>query len=270
MRPPYPIRAAFYYPWFPETWGRATARYTHYMPSLAFYDSGSPAVITAHIKAMRYAHLDAAIASWWGPHSRTDARLPKLLAATGPGFHWAIYYEREGHGDPSPAQLRADLLYLRSHEATSRAYLRIGGRFVVFVWADPADRCGMAKRWKAANTVGAFVVLKVFPGYRSCPAQPNGWHQYAPAEAQDAQTPFSYSISPGFYKATESTPRLPRDPAAWRDAVRRMIASRARFQLVTTFNEWGEGTAVESAVQWQSASGYGTYLDALHELLPAR
>jgi hypothetical protein len=49
-----------------------------------------------------------------------------------------------------------------------------------------------------------------------------------------------------------------------------MVASRARFQLVTTFNEWGEGTAVESARQWQTASGYGAYLDALHNLLPAR
>jgi hypothetical protein len=43
-----------------------------------------------------------------------------------------------------------------------------------------------------------------------------------------------------------------------------MIASGAPFQLVTTFNEWGEGTAVESAREWSSASGYGTYLDILH------
>jgi hypothetical protein len=49
-----------------------------------------------------------------------------------------------------------------------------------------------------------------------------------------------------------------------------MVASRARFQLVTTFNEWGEGTAVESARQWQSVSGDGSYLDTLHAVLPAR
>ena len=30
-----------------------------------------------------------------------------------------------------------------------------------------------------------------------------------------------------------------------------MIASHARWQLVTTFNEWGEGTAVEGAKQWR-------------------
>ena len=43
-----------------------------------------------------------------------------------------------------------------------------------------------------------------------------------------------------------------------------MVASREQWQLVTTFNEWGEGTAVEGATEWQSSSGYGAYLDALH------
>ena len=43
-----------------------------------------------------------------------------------------------------------------------------------------------------------------------------------------------------------------------------MVASGAPFQLVTTFNEWGEGTSVESATEWNSLSGYGAYLDALH------
>jgi hypothetical protein len=43
-----------------------------------------------------------------------------------------------------------------------------------------------------------------------------------------------------------------------------MVASKAPFQLVATFDEWGEGTSVESASEWASGSGYGAYLDALH------
>jgi hypothetical protein len=43
-----------------------------------------------------------------------------------------------------------------------------------------------------------------------------------------------------------------------------MVASGEPWQLVTTFNEWGEGTAVEAAEEWSSPSGYGQYLDALH------
>jgi hypothetical protein len=270
-QPTFPLRAAFFYDWYPEAWRQqGLDPFSRYTPAPGFYDSGIRSVITGQIAAMQYAHLDAAIVSWWGRGSQPDMRLPRLLSATPPDFHWAIYDEQEGQTDPSSSAIRRDLLYLRARAASSPAYLRIGGRFVVFVYAQPSDGCGMARRWMAADDVGAYIVLKVFPGYRSCLSQPDGWHQYAPAKAEDDQARYSFSISPGFFKATEAAPRLPRDPSAWAAAVKDMVASRARFQLVTTFNEWGEGTAVESARQWQSASGYGTYLDALHKLLPPR
>ena len=48
-----------------------------------------------------------------------------------------------------------------------------------------------------------------------------------------------------------------------------MVDSGEPLQLVTTFNEWGEGTAVEPAAEWSSPSGFGTYLDVLHAVLPA-
>ena len=269
-QPAMPIAAAFYYDWFPEAWKQqGLSVFTHFNPSLGLYDSGNSRVIAAHVGAMRYAHLDAAIVSWWGPGTRSDARLPKLLAAAPTTFRWAVYYEREGQGDPSPDAIRSDLLYLRARAASSPGYLRVGGRFVVFVYGG-TESCATAQRWKEANTVGAYVVLKVFPGYRSCAAQPDGWHQYAPAKAEDNQSPYAFSISPGFYKATEGAQRLPRDPAAWRNAVADMAGSHARFRLITTFNEWGEGTAVESANEWRTASGYGSYLDTLHALLPTR
>jgi hypothetical protein len=122
----------------------------------------------------------------------------------------------------------------------------------------------MVDRWKLANsTVKAFIVLKVFPGYRDCPRQPNSWHQYSPAVAADHQEGYSYAISPGFWKKGDSV-RLARDLIRWRRNVRAMVASRARWQLITTFNEWGEGTSVESAREWRTSSGYGAYLDILH------
>jgi len=43
-----------------------------------------------------------------------------------------------------------------------------------------------------------------------------------------------------------------------------MIASNEPWQLVISFNEWNEGTAVEAAREWATPSGYGAYLDALH------
>ena len=115
-----------------------------------------------------------------------------------------------------------------------------------------------------ANTAGAYVVLKLFSGFRDCPVQPQGWHQYAPSGPAHAHLPHSFSISPGFWKIGESTPRLARNLGTFTENAREMAASRARFQLIATFNEWGEGTAVESATEWETSSGKGAYLDALH------
>ena len=262
----FPIRAAFYYPWFPEAWRQqGMDPFAHYEPSLGYY-STSQATIGNQIRAMQYANIRAGIASWWGQGSQTDSRIPTLLqAASTSDFAWALYYEPEGQGDPPASQIASDLRYIREHYAQATSYLRVGGHPVLFAYADAGDRCGMAARWKEANTLGFYVVLKVFPGYQSCSAQPDGWHQYAPANPEDSQPGFSFAISPGFWKASEPSPRLARNPAGWSTSVADMVASKARWQLITTFNEWGEGSAVENAVEWQTASGYGTYLDVLHQ-----
>jgi hypothetical protein len=268
VQPPFPLRAAFYYPWFPEEWAKYGVKpYTRYAPTLGYYDSGDPAIVDQHIAAMKYGNIDAGIASWWGPGSPTDVRFPRLLeGARGKGFHWALYYEQEGYVDQSPEELRAAMAYLRDHYAADPSMLRIDGKWVLFVYADPADRCGMADRWRAAQTpeLNVYVVLKVFPGWSKCKDSAPAWHEYGPGDRAVNMAPYSYSISPGFNHVLEPAPRLPRDPAAWASAIRAMTGSGDPFQLVTTFNEWGEGTAVEQAADWQSPSGFGVFLDLLH------
>jgi hypothetical protein len=121
----------------------------------------------------------------------------------------------------------------------------------------------MADRWVQANRAfGFYLVLKVFSGYRTCASQPDSWHQYAPAKAADSQYPHSYSIAPGFWKAGESV-RLARDLSRWRANVRDMVASGARWQLVVSWNEWGEGTQVEGSTQLEDAWLDGLVADGL-------
>lgn len=268
----FPIRAAFYYPWFPEAWSQSgLSPFTHYHPTLGYYDTAAAATTRAHIAAMQYGHIQAGIASWWGQGHHTDADLGQMLKASdGTGFKWAIYHEQEGQKDLTTADIRSDLTYIRDQRANDPDYLRIDGRFVVFVYnADDLD-CEVADRWApVAREMGAYLVLKVFPGYRDCANQPDSWHQYAPANAVDRQAGYSYNISPGFWHALESQPRLGRDLGRWQQNVRDMVASGDAWQLVTSFNEWGEGTIVESATEWQTSSGYGAYLDALHAVPPA-
>lgn len=64
-QPSFPIRASFYYPWFPESWNQQGFNpFTNYTPSAGFYDSSDSSLIATHIAQMRYAGLTAGIASW--------------------------------------------------------------------------------------------------------------------------------------------------------------------------------------------------------------
>jgi hypothetical protein len=267
VQPTSPIRAAFYYPWFPEGWKQSgISPFTHYTPSAGLYDTASSQTIRKHIAAMQYGNIQAGIASWWGRGHHTDSDLAAILKATdGTGFKWSIYHEQEGQGNPTVTQLRADLTYIRDKYASDADYLKVDGKFVVFVYNANDSSCDVVNRWaRAREGFNVYLVMKVFGGYRDCATQPDSWHQYGPASAADSQKGFSYAISPGFWHAQESKPRLARDLNRWKQNVRDMVASNAPWQLVTTFNEWGEGTPVESANEWKTSSGYGAYLDALH------
>jgi len=271
-QPSFPIRAAFYYAWYPEAWWRDPLfPYSRFHPSLDYYSTVDARVVRDHTEAFLYAHLNAGIYSWWGAdgYPPTDLRFWRYLAvARATPLRWALYYEREGYGDPTVGQIRSDLEYIRDAYAAKPAYLKVDGRFVVYVYGDARDGCATAERWRAANTVGAYIVLKAFAGFRDCAAQPDAWHQYSAALPEYELRPDSFMIAPGFDERSEAEPRLTRDPGRWRTDVADMLASQARWQLVLSFNEWPEGTSVESAREWATPSGYGAYLDALQELLP--
>ena len=110
-----------------------------------------------------------------------------------------------------------------------------------------------------------YVVLKLFPRYQHCSIQPDHWHQYGPGNDILSYKGASVSVSPGFWRADAATPSLPRlSKEDFCGNVQAMVESKEDWQLVTTFNEHGEGTGVESSSAW--GSGYGRYLDCLHEI----
>jgi len=54
VKPTLPLRAAFYYPWFPEAWDQGGINpYTNYHPTLGYYNVSDPAIIAQHIRAMQ-------------------------------------------------------------------------------------------------------------------------------------------------------------------------------------------------------------------------
>lgn len=258
-----PVRATFYDAWYPEAWA-APDQASNFHPIAGLYDESDPGLVAEQIQAMRYGGIGAAIASWWGAGTRTDGRLPQLLAASrGTGLAWAVEVEAESLGDPDEAAIRAILHDLAHRYAQDPAYLRIQGRFVVFVAAGNGDGCGVVDRWASANDVHAYLVLAAVGGAGGCDRQPDDWFAADPTVADEAIGSSSYAISPGFWRAGESA-RLDRDPIRWTASVKAMIASGARFQIAGTFNRWGDGSSIEAAREWPSPSGFGTYLDVLH------
>jgi acid phosphatase len=250
-----PIRAAFYYGWFPETehWS------SHYVPAAGKYDSSDPAVVSNQVRQAKAAGLNAFISSWWGQGTKTDSRLPLLLdTANAQGFKVAPYYEKEGFGNPTAAELTSDLGYLAAKAAATPAWLRVGGRPVLFVYNADDTSCAVTDRWISANQGRFYLNMKVLPGYQTCAQQPDAWHQYGPASAIQEVLPWSVNVAPGFFKFDESSPRLARDMATFKSVLAQQVKSGAQWQLVTSWNEWGEGTGVEPTTQYAQ-----TYTDAM-------
>jgi hypothetical protein len=81
-QPELPLRAAFYYAWFPEVWfDQGFNPFTRYSAAAGEYNSADPEVIRSQIAAMRYGKIAAGIYSWWGRGSDTDIRFPLFLGA---------------------------------------------------------------------------------------------------------------------------------------------------------------------------------------------
>lgn len=171
---------------------------------MGYYSEDDPAVVAQQSAAMQYGKIQTGITSWWGQGHYTGQRVPALLkAGEETCFRWSLYIESEGYGDPSVDSIRSDLEYIRDQYASSSSYLKIDDRFFVFVHADGDDGCSIASGWAQANTVGAYLVLKVFSDYRTSPDQLDTWHQYAPDLAQKQVGLNSFTINPGFWKADD-------------------------------------------------------------------
>jgi hypothetical protein len=170
----FPIRGAFYYPWYPETW-TVNGSPVKFKPELGLYSSGDPTVVEAHIDALDYAYVDLSIASWWGPSTSLDkARITLLMDETiamESHLKWTVYHEDEFREDRSHQRIKEDLDYLKKWFAWHPAWAHIDQRPVIFVFNEGG--CDVADRWMKASGGEWYVVLKLFMGFTDCQTQPD-------------------------------------------------------------------------------------------------
>jgi hypothetical protein len=262
-----PLRAAFYEAGYPQGWspgGRPVP--LAFEPSAGRYDGGSAAVVDRHIADLRYAGLQAGVVGWPGQGSPADQRLPLLLQrAAAAKFHWAVGYQREAAADPSPDEIRADLAHLAPVTADP-SYLHIGGRAVLFLDTAATDGCATLDRWADVDLSGFYLVSQMVNGSAGCAHQPQSWYGFDPTAARDFRAGKSAAVSAGYAVAGQPV-KLARDPDRFRTDVSAMAATKAPLQLISSYNDWTHGAAVESAAPWASASGHGAYVDILHDVL---
>jgi hypothetical protein len=299
------IVAAFFYPWYgnPDTSGRWvhwdgesmqpparwTSRYlpnypeSGWNPAVQLYDSTNPQVLRWQDRALVRAGIDIAISSWWGVGTYEDQALDRAIRAC-KSVQWCIYYEQEAYGDPSTAQIYQDIKSVLDRFGPTGNYARIDGKWLVFVYGAGGDET--ADRWRAAKALlknaGYPVYINADTGDAGPANAPDPWdavHRYNPVVHHGSTSSLpnvddSAWVSPGFWAIGQSQPVLSRSLAAFASACEAMVSERqrARFLLVETWNEWHEGTQIESGQEVDPRTlsyrpaGYdygNTFLDAL-------
>ena len=280
-----PLRGIFYYAWYPNNWA-PNGYHVSYHPTYGYYDNNDRDLINHHIDELEYGNVDVVIASWWGLDNDNrrprDWAIKKCMEETDRraeigeiNLKWAIYYELEASYNEPMDTIKADLDYLMDRYVNAHGcYAHIDGKPVVFVYTKGSEDNTeeFMKKWADAVDGKWYYVLKVFEGYKDMKYQPSSWHQYGPStrihkHEDSTRRLVSINISPGFKHADPNkTTFLERaSESLWTDLVKEMVGSGVNWQLITSYNEWGEGTSVESALEWQTESGYGMYLDVLHD-----
>ncbi len=266
-----PLVLAFYYTWFDEnTW--SYDRLSD-LPAQS-YVSRDRGAMGRHIDQAKAAGIDALMVAWYGPggDNQTEPNLAALLEeAAARNFKIGILFETDSPFLGSADAISGALRHALSVHANHPAYLRVDGRPVIFFWrptiygvetwrsirnqADP----GYGSTWISEGVNTAY--LSVFDGHH---LYSNTWNppsdldainqKFARWVAQARQDFGSYkywvaTVMPGyndvrvrpgsgFAKDREGGAYFER---SWQAA----IGSQPNWIVITSFNEWPEGTYIE-------------------------
>ena len=258
---------------------------TAHFPAFGAYDSHDPAIIDRQVTLARAAGITGFISSWWGQGTFEDQGIPLLIAAAGKQ-HFAVsaYYEIIHGSDPASRVQAAtsDLDYLLAHYGASPAWLRVGSKPVLFIYGRalhelaPAQWQVVIAQVRRANPNGVLLIadskepeyIAIFDGastynitgsiQKKSPREIADWARAAyprMVAAPGVGKISTLTIIPG-YDDRNTGRRPPRpvtprwDDETYRTLWRAAIAARPDYVLITSWNEWHEGSEIEPSFEY--------------------
>ena len=262
-----------------DTEAKTIASSTHY-PSIGPYDSHDPEAVAYHMDMAERAGIDGFIVSWWGQGDFSDNAMPVILdEAQKKGIEVTIYYERV----PEEKSERAvdDFLYILGKYGSHPAYQKVGGKPVIFVYGramgqlDIVAWASVLAEVERRHPSGLVAIADRYD--RPAARIFDGIHTYNYAGAAAGRSPGQiiqmmrrrYSdaikiadefkriscltIIPGYDDTKIRTPGLVvqrHDGKLYEQTWEMAIALKPHWVLITSFNEWHEGSEIEPSVEY--------------------
>jgi len=260
---------------------------THY-PSGGAYDSHDPEAIDRHCRWAKEAGVDTLILSWWGHGHYTDRPTGRILdTCEAHGLSAAVYYETCPN-PKTPERTARDLARIAERYGKHPAYLKVDGKPVVFVYVRAMEQLGLEGWLRTAVLLDERTkpgVALIADGFSDAAADVfDGLHTYNTA-GQIRQKPpdavrdwaratyphcvalataahriSTLTVIPGYDDTKIRKPGLavPRhDGRSYRVQWEEAIAADPHWVLITSFNEWHEGSEIEPSREFGRA-----YLEA--------
>lgn len=276
---------AFYYTWYSsDLWDGGKT------PDIAAqpYNSTDPAAIARHVDQARGAGIDGFVASWYGPdggvNNQTQSNFLQLLdIAAARGFKAAVDFESRSPFFGDAGAVVNALSYAINTLGAHPAYLRYGGKPVIFFWANnrftPEEWANIRAQadpnrsaiWIAEGVTTQW--LSVFDGLHLYNV---AWSNDFAATAarfgkasRDLGKVWVATAMPGWddTRVPGRTSAYVKDRAGgqfYRNSFNGAASSNPDMLIITSFNEWMEGSQIEPS------TSYGNlYLDLTRELAAA-
>ncbi len=273
-----PLVLAFYYAWFDENIWRPDL--VSDFPVVR-YQSNDPLTIARQIQQARGAGIDAFVVSWWGARNPTDVNFRTMLdLAINTNFYIAVDFELTSPFYSSRQDVVNSLKNLYATYTPHPAYLHVDGKPVIFFWREQKftvdewqsirDEVDPRRQslWIEEGIDTSY--LRVFDGHHlySIGWSPNvlGELQKWPrrVRAMGANKIWVATVMPGNDDTRTNRPdsyfRSRENGEFYRTTWRAAFSSYPDWIIITSWNEWVEGTMIEPSVTYGNL-----YLDITRE-----